>query len=152
MMKHALALLILLPALVCPVRAQQSGLTGQWTEPTGSVIRVDHCGDRICMWIVEVSKSASAKVDIHNPNPSLRSRTLCGMEIGSGFELQGEDEARNGTLYDPKTGKTYRGSLQLNGDKLELRGYVGIPLFGKSQTWQRPLKPVDACTKSDKSK
>jgi uncharacterized protein (DUF2147 family) len=152
MMKHTFGLLILLPALACPARARQAGITGQWTEPTGSVIRVDHCGDRICMWIVEVSKSAPAETDIHNPDPAMRSRALCGMEIGSGFELQGPDDARNGTLYDPKTGKTYRGSLQLEGEKLELRGYVGIPLFGKSQIWTRPVKPVEACTNIDKSK
>ncbi len=104
------------------------------------------------MWIVAVSREAPAQFDIHNPDLALRPRPLCGMEIGSGFEPQGLDEARNGTLYDPKTGKTYHGSLRLDGDKLELRGYVGIPLFGRSQTWTRSVRPVEACTNSDKSK
>lgn len=74
------------------------------------------------------------------------------MKIGSDFEMRGSDEASNGTLYDPKSGKTYHGAIKLDGSRLELRGYVGIPLFGETQTWTRPTAPVKACSMNGESK
>jgi uncharacterized protein (DUF2147 family) len=133
--------------LLAPVRlsAQTKGILGDWTEPTGSVIRIGRCGAQVCMWIVSVSKRAPAATDVHNPHPALRSRSLCGLEIGSGFKLRDADHATGGTLYDPKTGKTYHGMITADGATLRLRGYIGIPLFGRSQTWRRPTQPVKAC-------
>lgn len=133
--------------MLAPVRlsAQTKGILGDWTEPTGSVIRIGRCGAQVCMWIVSVSKRAPAATDVHNPHPALRSRSLCGLEIGSGFKLRDADHATGGTLYDPKTGKTYHGMITADGATLRLRGYIGIPLFGRSQTWRRPTQPVKAC-------
>ena len=137
---------------VCGVQAQPAGITGQWTEPTGSVIRVDRCGERICMWVVEISPKAPATVDIHNPDPAKRTRSLCELQIGNGFVMNTPDEARDGTLYDPKTGKTYHGLIRLDGNRLQLRGYVGLPLFGESQVWTRPKGPVKGCFSKEKGK
>lgn len=125
--------------------AQIAGVLGNWTDPMGSVIHIGRCGGQVCLWVVSLSKHATANTDIYNPNPSLRSRALCGLEIGRGFQLHDNDHATDGTLYDPKTGKTYHGMLTAEGATLELRGYVGIPLFGRSQTWTRPARPVKAC-------
>lgn len=125
--------------------AQPSGVVGDWKDPTGSVIRISECGARLCLHIVFLSPEAPAATDVHNPEPGERHRALCGLEIGSGFALHDADHAAGGTLYDPKSGKTYRGSMTAEGAKLELRGYVGIPLFGESQTWTRVAAPVKAC-------
>ena len=146
MSKLAVGLLFIALAMACGIQAQPAGFTGQWIEPTGSVIRVDRCGERVCMWVVAIGPKAPAKLDIYNPDPAKRKRGLCGLQIGSGFMIRTPDEARDGTLYDPKTGKTYRGNIKLVGNKLELRGYVGIPLFGENQTWTRPGSPVTECT------
>lgn len=127
------------------LRAQATSVLGEWQEPTGSVLRVDRCESRVCIWIVALSRHADAPTDIHNPDSSLRGRALCGLEIGSGFMLHDAAHATDGTLYDPKTGKTYHGMLTANGDKLDLRGYIGVPLFGRSQTWTRPGVPVKGC-------
>jgi uncharacterized protein (DUF2147 family) len=59
--------------------------------------------------------------------------------------LRDADHATGGTLYDPKTGKTCHGSLTAAGQKLHLRGYFGIPLFGVSQTWSRHPDAVPSC-------
>jgi uncharacterized protein (DUF2147 family) len=116
---------------------QSGGVIGDWRDPTGSVIRISRCGAAVCLEIVLLSPAAPATTDVHNPQPGLRSRPLCGLEIGSGFLLRDADHAAGGTLYDPKSGKTYRGAMTAVGAKLELRGYVGIPLFGQSETWTR---------------
>jgi uncharacterized protein (DUF2147 family) len=138
-------LLLMSLAMVSAADAQSNEITGQWTEPTGSVIRVDHCGSQICMWVAAISPKAPAKVDIYNPDPAKRGRSLCGLQIGSGFVSHSPTEAKDGTLYDPKSGKTYHGQVKLNGNKLQLRGYIGFPLFGETQIWTRPSAPVKAC-------
>ncbi len=53
----------------------------------------------------------------------------------------------NGTFLDPRQGSTYRAMMNLSPDgrKLEFRGYVGVALFGHSQTWNRlPDNATDA--------
>jgi uncharacterized protein (DUF2147 family) len=61
--------------------------------------------------------------------------------------LQQNEEAplqwTDGTILDPLNGKTYRSTITLSDDgmKLRVRGYIGIPLFGRSQTWVRVLNP-----------
>ncbi len=127
------------------VRAQSASVLGDWVEPTGSVLHIGRCGSDVCLWIVSLSKHAKAQTDIHNPDPSLQSRALCGLKIGSGFILRDATHAADGTLYDPKTGKTYHGALTAEGEELDLRGYVGIPLFGRSQRWTRAAGPVKGC-------
>jgi uncharacterized protein (DUF2147 family) len=132
--------------------AQPAGVLGDWQDPTGSIIHIGACGAQVCLWLVALSASAPATTDIHNPDPGLRGRALCGLKIGSGFTLRDPSHAVAGLIYDPKTGKTYHGSMSAemsaegNAPKLELRGYVGIPLFGESQTWTRPAKPVEPCS------
>lgn len=144
----ALALAWLAPLAAQPAGAR-SGVMGDWQDPTGSVIRIGACGSQICLWLIKLSPSAPATTDIHNPDPSLRHRVLCGLKIGSSFTLNGPSQASDGTLYDPKTGKTYHGKMTAEGTssrpELELRGYVGIPLFGESQTWIRPDAPITPC-------
>ncbi|MBV1922932.1 MAG: DUF2147 domain-containing protein [Flavobacteriaceae bacterium] len=49
-----------------------------------------------------------------------------------------EDEFNNGTILDPKNGKTYKCQIELiENNKLKLRGYIGISLFGRTQYWLR---------------
>lgn len=83
--------------------------------------------------------------DIHNPNAALRGRALCGLKIGSSFTLNNANHATNGTLYDPRYGKTYHGTMTADGSRLHLRGYVGIPLFGASEIWIRTPAPNSSC-------
>jgi len=128
------------------VLAQDGGLMGDWIEPTGSAVHIGPCGAEICLWIISVSPRAPSSKDIYNPDPSLRDRALCGLKIGRGFQRRDADHATGGMLYDPKTGKSYHGMATARGATLELRGYLGISLFGHSETWTRPASPVQACT------
>lgn len=83
-------------------------------------------------------RAGEPKVDLENPDPSLRQRPILGLSILEGFEHQGGSRWTGGTVYDPANGKTYRAQITLAGtDRLELRGYVGIPMFGRTTTWQR---------------
>lgn len=97
------------------LEAQSGGVIGDWRDPGGSVIRIDQCGGDVCLWLISISKSAPATTDVHNPDPGERSRALCGLKIGRGFSLRDPEHATDGTLYDPKSGKTYRGTITAEG-------------------------------------
>lgn len=43
----------------------------------------------------------------------------------------------DGTVYDPEEGKTYSCRMKLDGNRLNIRGYVGISLLGRETVWQR---------------
>jgi uncharacterized protein (DUF2147 family) len=67
-----------------------------------------------------------------------RGQRIVGMEILRHMRPDG-DQWSGGEILDPENGKTYRATLKLTdgGQKLVVRGYVGLPLFGRSQTWLR---------------
>ena len=79
-------------------------------------------------------------VDEKNPDPQLRSRKLLGLELFSGFEFDGDDRWINGRIYDPNSGKTYRCIITIKDrDTLRVRGYIGISLIGRTETWTRKV-------------
>ncbi len=63
---------------------------------------------------------------------------VLGMTILWGLTKQG-DEYQGGEILDPENGKIYRAKMKLvdGGNKLEVRGYIGISLLGRSQIWLR---------------
>lgn len=70
----------------------------------------------------------------------LKDRPVLGMVIIRDFHPEG-DRWVGGTVLDPENGKVYKGKLwSIGEDKLRLRGYVGITLLGRSETWVR-LRP-----------
>jgi hypothetical protein len=82
-----------------------------------------------------------ARVDRENPDPARRSQPILGLRFLAGFRFA-EGVWSGGTVYDPDNGKTYRGTLELAADgSLEVRGYIGIPLIGRTTTWVRPPQP-----------
>jgi uncharacterized protein (DUF2147 family) len=68
-------------------------------------------------------------------------KPIVGMEVMSGLKQNPDDtsEWQGGEILDPSNGKTYRCFVQVmdNGQKLRVRGYIGVALFGRSQTWLR---------------
>ena len=67
-----------------------------------------------------------------------KDQPIIGMTILSGLKKDG-NEYTGGEILDPSKGKTYKSKAALkdNGRKLEVRGYIGAPMFGRSQTWVR---------------
>lgn len=68
----------------------------------------------------------------------LKDKPITGMTILTGLRQDG-DEFANGKILDPENGKVYssKASLDDSGKKLEVRGFIGVSLFGRSQTWVR---------------
>jgi uncharacterized protein (DUF2147 family) len=63
---------------------------------------------------------------------------VIGMTILWGIRKQG-DEYQSGEILDPETGKIYRASIRLEdgGQRLDVRGFIGFSLIGRSQIWTR---------------
>jgi uncharacterized protein (DUF2147 family) len=61
-----------------------------------------------------------------------------GLEVLRGLTRQDDGTWADGRIYDPASGYTYRCHLALDGnDRLRLRGYVGVPVIGRTTTWTR---------------
>ena len=67
-----------------------------------------------------------------------KNQPILGMTIVSGLKKQGDDYD-GGEILDPKNGKVYKSKVTLRdgGKKLDVRGYIGMPMFGRSQVWLR---------------
>lgn len=64
---------------------------------------------------------------------------VIGVTILKGLKKDGENSYSGGHIFDPATGKTYKSKAKLvdDGQKLDARGYIGISLIGRTQTWLR---------------
>lgn len=70
-----------------------------------------------------------------------KDQPILGMTVMHSLRLtQAEEQLwSNGEILDPKNGKTYHCNLRVsnNDTDLQVRGYLGVPLFGRTQTWHR---------------
>ena len=132
--------LLALALTIPPVAAQAAPTAvGVWMSPTDHAqIDISACGPALCGKVVS-SGQITADPDIkdsRNKDASLRSRKLRGLTILKDF-TGGPKVWKGGTVYDPKSGKVYSGSLTLlSADALKLTGCVVAP-FCQSETWTR---------------
>lgn len=118
-------------------------ITGVWwnAEKTSKIQVYEKDGKyfgKIVHLEVPNDSEGKPRKDIENPNDKLKSRPLKGLVILNNLEYQGDGEYDDGEIYDPKSGKTYSSSAELVGkDKLDLRGYIGFSLIGRTSTWTR---------------
>ncbi len=132
------------PPLPDPGSASQ--LLGDWTTPHKDIVQIYHCDTAICLRIVYVDPGAGHTTDGQNPDPARKDRPLCGLVVGTGFSLKNASVAEGGKLYDPESGHTYSGTLTLNNaSTLKLHGFVGVSLFGRSETWTRAQAGHPTC-------
>jgi uncharacterized protein (DUF2147 family) len=132
--------------LIEAAAAQSSAPAGLWKtidDGTGK--------ERSYVRIVEVGGELQGKVEKIFPFPGDDPENLCdkckgerkdqpvvGMTILWGLKDEG-GVWKGGEILDPDNGKTYRCKMTLseNGRELDVRGYIGISLIGRTQTWLR---------------
>lgn len=74
-------------------------------------------------------------LDIDNPDPALRGRSLLGMELTENYRKKGKQW--RGQLYDPRSGAWYKSHLSVVDSVLNIRGYIGMPMLGQTRTFER---------------
>jgi len=82
------------------------------------------------------------KTDLHNPDASQHQRPLIGLEMLSDYEFR--KGKWQGKLYLPSNGSTWTSSAQVKKGVLQIRGYVGVPMLGKTQKFQ----PLASCNEN----
>lgn len=146
-------LISMLLFLTCSVslKAQQDGdqVIGVWKngEGTGKIqiykTTSGHYAGKI-IWLKEPldEETGKPKLDKRNPDVSKRTNPTLGLVNMKGFTYDADDKEWNGgEIYDPKNGKKYSCKMELaNPNTLKVRGYIGISLIGRTDTWTRESK------------
>ena len=119
---------------------QAAQILGNWlTEPRDGIIQISVASDGSYQGKI-IGGNAPQRLDQHNPDPARRSLTLLGQTILQGMKYDGGGEWSGGTIYDPDSGRSYKCRLvRLDPDRLQVRGFIGFALLGRSQVWTRYL-------------
>ncbi len=139
-MKKFITLLTIVSSFfTLPALAQSKGnaIVGEWMSPKkDSKFEIYASNNKYYGKIIW--GSGAATTDQKNPDEKLRNRPLIGLVMLTDFVFDGDDTWGKGTIYDPREGKYYSCKLTLKSpNELNVRGFVGISLFGRSEIWTR---------------
>lgn len=122
-------------------------LLGYWfNEEKTSKLQIYEEGSKFyakIVWLKEPLDKGTGKprTDNLNPDARLKNAPLLGLLVLKNFVFDGEDEWKDGTIYDPKNGKTYSCYIKFD-DKpntLKIRGYIGVSLLGRTTYWTKTV-------------
>jgi uncharacterized protein (DUF2147 family) len=143
-MKSAIAAVLL--TLATATAVAQVTPTGLWktiddeTKTEKSLIRITEAGG---VYIGKVEKILSDKPDAKclECTDERKDKLVLGMTIMRNVKHNADDKGLwdGGDILDPNNGKVYKVLLKLveGGKKLDVRGYIGMPMLGRTQTWLR---------------
>jgi len=127
---------------------------GLWYAEGGAAqVQIDPCDAALCGRVVWLrspfDENGCDQRDYQNPDSTLRDRPIVGLEVLTGLRTSdGGRRWSGGTIYDPTSGRTYRCTAELDGtDRLRLRGFIGVPLLGRTTTWIRVGSENRTCTR-----
>jgi uncharacterized protein (DUF2147 family) len=128
-------------------QSEADKLVGVWQPSDGrSYLKIDKIGNKFygrVVWLKEPNdEDGNPRLDKNNPDPALRSTPLKGYRVLKDFTYNQEEKIwENGTIYDPKNGTTYNCKIELKAEnKIEVRGFVGAAVFGRTDVWTRLVK------------
>jgi len=138
MKKVMILVLLLLPVKVFAQKA--NAIVGKWINTSGEgQIAIFKIGEKYFGKLVWLKKpddaSGKPQTDKMNIRPGLRERPVLGLEILKDFSYV-DGVYDEGTVYDPRSGKIYTCKMQVKGDVLNVKAYVGM-FLGKSEVWKR---------------
>jgi uncharacterized protein (DUF2147 family) len=142
-MKQFVTGVLLLIGATLSAQTKADDIVGVWLtggkEP--AKIQVYKASDKYfgkIVWLKNPDKDGKPKVDSKNPDKAKQGQKIMGLVILQNFKFDDDDEWNDGKIYDPESGKTYSCNLSLNGNNtLKVRGYIGISLLGRTETWTR---------------
>lgn len=135
--------LILLALFLGCLQMNAQTVLGKWKtidDTTGqpkSIIEIYEKEGKICGKVIEILNPAKRNGKCTKCGKEYKDKPILGLVIITGLEKD-DDEFNGGRILDPESGNLYKCIIKLNGkDKLEVRGYMGFSLIGRSQTWLR---------------
>jgi uncharacterized protein (DUF2147 family) len=118
-----------------PIR-ESDRILGKWETKSGDNILIYKEGDQY--FGRPVLKPGEVRLDEHNPDESLRDRSLNDIINMKNFRYTKKDFWSGGTIYDPNNGKTYKCHITMESlDTIKVRGYIGFSLLGRTEVWSR---------------
>jgi uncharacterized protein (DUF2147 family) len=116
-------------------------IIGFWlSEKKDGKVEFYQSGDKYFGRLVWASNLVDAKgnprKDALNPDEKMKGRPLLNAVIFTDF-IYKNGQWEDGKIYDPTSGKTYSAILKVENNNLVIRGYIGIPLLGKTKVWER---------------
>ncbi len=125
------------------IRAEKASPVGFWqtfSDSTGkpeAIVEIFESGGAFHGRIVRLLEDEPGSVCTQCTG-SRKGQPLVGMVFLTGLRAEG-DEFNAGEILDPDDGRTYRARMKLSdgGDKLKVRGFLGLSIFGRTQTWLR---------------
>jgi uncharacterized protein (DUF2147 family) len=121
-------------------------IVGVWKTGEGNaMVRIYKNGDKYqgkVVWLKEPidPETGKPKVDKNHPDETVRSRAILGLINVWGFVFKGNNVWDEGNIYDPKNGNTYSCTIKMNNaNTLEVRGFIGVSLIGRTDTWTRQV-------------
>ena len=146
-MKITSAALVALTTLAwSAVALAQATPVGLWktiddeTKQEKSLVRLAEAGGVLTGRIEKITDPTKQDAKCDKCEGAKKDQRVVGMTILEGVKRHGgADHWEGGTILDPNNGKLYKAKVKLAeaGRKLELRGYVGSPTLGRTQTWVR---------------
>lgn len=149
-MKKTITQITLITAMVMafvPLMAQNytaDAILGKWlNEDQDAHIEVYKDAGKFygkIVWLKEPidEETGKPKLDDENSDEQLQKRPILGLVILKDFIFDGDEEWEDGTIYDPKNGKTYDCYMEIDDDGiLKIRGYIGISWIGRNTYWTR---------------
>ena len=138
-MKNTISTIIMFLLIINLGKAQsvhKDAILGEWlSEEKDGKVLIFKQGEKYFGKVVW--GKSSGKKDEKNPDPSLRNKDIIGSTILKDFSFKGKSW-EGGSVYDPNNGKSYSCTMKLkSNDELEIRGYIGISLLGRSTVWTR---------------
>ena len=116
---------------------------GKWktvddkTGKSKSVVEIYESNGKVFGKIIEIFDETKRDRKCEKCEGADKNKPVLGMVIIRGLKKD-DDEFNGGKILDPESGSMYKCSLKLDGkEKLVVRGYMGISLIGRSQTWIR---------------
>lgn len=91
-------------------------------------------------WLKEPNnENGKPKVDKENPNKELAKKPIINLVVLKHLVYKGNNKWEDGKIYDPNNGKDYSCEATLSADNktLDLRGYVGFSLLGRTSSWKK---------------
>lgn len=145
MIKH-LFLLVSILVTTHLFAQKESDIEGTWIPSSGKAnVRIYKSGDHFYGAIIFLKEPIDSvthkpKVDKNNPDKSKRNTPLMGYLLLKNF-IYDDGIWKDGTIYDPENGKTYSCKITMK-DKntLDVRGFIGISLIGRTDVWKRKIK------------
>lgn len=135
--------LALFALLLGCLQINAQSVIGKWKtidDKTGkakSVVEIYESNGKIYGKVVEIFDPAKRERKCEKCEGTDKNKPVLGLIVIKGLSKDG-DEYNGGKIVDPETGSVYKCFVKLEGkDKLTVRGYMGIALIGRSQTWVR---------------